>query len=183
MSEVRLQKLYNTKVVPELMKIFSESNKLAVPKLVKVTVNAGLGKALTEPKLIEIASNTLTRITGQKPSVRKARKSISNFKIKDGMTIGLKVTLRGRRMYEFLDKLFNVTLARVRDFRGVDDKALDDQGNITIGFKEHIVFPEIKSDEVESVHGLEVTITANSGNKERGRKLYELLGLPFAKKD
>lgn len=183
MSVPRLQKVYNDKVAPQLMKEFSLTNKLAVPKLLKVTINAGLGKSLTDSKLLEVAINTLTRITGQKPVVRKAKKSISNFKIKQGMVIGLKVTLRGRRMYEFLDKLFNVTLARVRDFRGIQNQALDGRGNITIGFKEHIVFPEIRSDEVESVHGLEVTITTSSGSNQRGQKLFELLGLPFAKKE
>ncbi len=183
MSEPRLQKFYNDKVAPQLMKDFSLTNKLAAPRLQKVTINVGLGKSLTDPKLVEIATNTLTRISGQKPVVRKAKKSISNFKIKQGMVIGLQVTLRGRRMYEFLDKLFHVTLARVRDFRGIKDTNLDGRGNITIGFKEHIVFPEIRNDEVESVHGLEVTITTSAENNDQGRKLFQLLGLPFAKKE
>ncbi|MFH1866478.1 MAG: 50S ribosomal protein L5 [Patescibacteria group bacterium] len=183
MSESRYKKLYQTKVVPTLMKEFSYPNRLAVPKVTKVTVNVGLGKALMEPKLQEVANNTLLRITGQKPIVRGARKSISNFKIKQGMIIGLQVTLRGPRMHDFLDKLINVSLARVRDFQGVAAKSLDGQGNLTIGFKEHIVFPEIKSDEVESIHGLEVTITTSAKTNQEGRRLLELLGLPFAKSE
>lgn len=183
MSANRLKQLYLSKVVPALTKEFSYSSPMAVPRLVKVTVNVGLGKALTEPKLTDVATKTLLRITGQKPVPRQARKSISNFKIREGMVIGLQVTLRGPRMYEFMDKLINVTLARVRDFRGISDKIFDGKGNLTIGFKEHLVFPEIKSDEVESIHGLEVSITTSAKNNAEGKRLLELLGLPFAKED
>lgn len=183
MSEVRLKQLYLTKVVPALMQEFGHANKLSVPKLLKVTVNVGLGKALTEPKLQEVATQTLSRITGQKPAARRARKSISNFKIRQGMIIGLQVTLRGRRMYEFMDKLINISLARVRDFRGVPAKIFDGQGNLTIGFKEHLVFPEIKNDEVESIHGLEVSITTSATTDAEGKRLLALLGLPFAKQE
>jgi len=183
MSQARLQQLFISKVVPALLKEFGYKSSMAVPRLTKVTVNVGLGKALTEPKLTEVATQTLSRITGQKPVPRPARKSISNFKIRQGMVIGLQVTLRGRRMYEFMDKLINVTLARVRDFRGVSSQALDGHGNMTMGFKEHLVFPEIKSDEVESIHGLEVAITTSAKTNAEGKRLLELLGLPFAKEE
>ncbi|MFH1111548.1 MAG: 50S ribosomal protein L5 [Patescibacteria group bacterium] len=183
MTDIRLKKKYQKEVIPLLMKEFSCSNVMAVPRVQKITLNIGLGKALTEPKLAEVATNTLLRISGQKPTLRHAKKSISNFKIRQGMVIGLQVTLRGRRMYEFLDKLINVSLPRVRDFRGISEKSFDGRGNLNIGFKEHIVFPEIKSDEVESLHGLEVAITTSAKNNQVGRRLFELLGLPFAKSE
>ncbi len=183
MLELRLKQKYHKEIVPTLIKEFGYQNILAVPKLVKTTINVGLGKSLTDPKLVEVATSTLTRITGQKPILRHAKKSISNFKIRQGMTIGLQVTLRGVRMYEFLDKLFNVSLPRVRDFRGVKLTALDQQGNLTVGFKEHIVFPEIKSDEVESIHGLEISITTTAKDNQKGRRLFELLGVTFAREE
>ncbi len=183
MTEPRLKHKYLKEVAPMLAKEFGYQNMLAVPKILKATVNVGLGKALSDPKLIEVATSTLSRITGQKPIVRRAKKSISNFKIRQGMIIGLQVTLRGNRMYEFLDKLFNISLPRVRDFRGIKASSLDQQGNLTIGFKEHIVFPEIKSDEVESLHGLEVSITTTAKNNKIGRRLFELLGVPFAREE
>ncbi|MFA4937391.1 MAG: 50S ribosomal protein L5 [Patescibacteria group bacterium] len=181
MIDLRLKKKYQKEAIPALMKEFAYANVMAVPRVLKVTLNVGLGRALTEAKIIEVATNTLLRITGQKPVQRRAKKSISNFKIRQGMVIGLQVTLRGNRMYEFLDKLINVSLPRVRDFRGVSLKNLDGCGNLNIGFKEHIVFPEIKSDEVESLHGLEIAISTSAKNNQAGRRLFELLGLPFAK--
>lgn len=183
MTDLRLKKKYQKEVIPALMKEFAYTNVMAVPRVQKITLNVGLGRALTEAKIIEVATNTLSRITGQKPIQRLAKKSISNFKIRQGMTIGLQVTLRGNRMYEFLDKLINVSLPRVRDFRGVSPKNLDGHGNLNIGFKEHIAFPEIKSDEVESLHGLEIAITTSAKNNQEGRRLFELLGLPFAKSE
>ncbi len=175
-----LKEFYFKEVVPQLKKDLAIHNSLAVPRLVKVVVNVGLGRALREPKLQEVALKTLERITGQKPVLNKARKSISNFKIRQGMVIGASVTLRGGRMYDFLQKLVQVALPRVRDFRGLSVKALDKQGNLSVGFKEHIVFPEIKSDEIEMLHGLEVAIVTTAAAREPGQRLFELLGFPFA---
>ncbi|MBI5733846.1 MAG: 50S ribosomal protein L5 [Candidatus Kerfeldbacteria bacterium] len=175
-----LKDFYFKEVVPQLKKDLAIHNNLAVPRLVKAVVNVGLGRAWREPKLQEVALKTLERITGQKPVLNKARKSISNFKIRQGMVIGASVTLRGGRMYDFLQKLVQVALPRVRDFRGLSLKALDKQGNLSIGFKEHIVFPEIKSDEIEMLHGLEVAIVTTAVSREQGQRLFELLGFPLA---
>jgi large subunit ribosomal protein L5 len=170
---------YRQQVVPALLKEFNLKNALAVPKLVKVVINVGLNQAARDSRLAEVAVKTLTRISGQKPVLTKAKKSISNFKIRQGMVVGTIVTLRGGRMYDFVDKLIHVALPRVRDFRGLSPQSIDEQGNLSIGFKEHLIFPEIRSDEVEVIHGLEVAITTNAGSRERGRKLLELLGFPF----
>ncbi|MBU0732383.1 50S ribosomal protein L5 [Patescibacteria group bacterium] len=175
----RLREKYNKEIKPALKEKFGYKNDLAVPRLEKVTVNIGLGKSLEDANFTETAVNTLTRITGQKPVLTRARKSISNFKIREGMAVGAKVTLRNDRMYEFLDKLMNVALPRVRDFRGISKKTVDQQGNMNIGFTEHIVFPEIQSDEVEKIHGLEVAMTTSAHNKEEGLALFEAMGMPF----
>ncbi|MFA4818811.1 MAG: 50S ribosomal protein L5 [Patescibacteria group bacterium] len=174
-----LQDIYRTKVVPEIKKEFGIKNNLAVPRLVKAVLNVGLGRALREPKVQEAAIKTLQRISGQKPVLTKARKSISNFKIRAGMVVGATVTLRGARMFDFLHKLVNATLPRVRDFRGLSVRGLDKQGNLAIGFREHTVFPEIKSDEIETVHGLEVAIVTTAKTRDQGQRLFELLGFPF----
>jgi len=166
---------------PVLKDEFKMRSVMQMPRLNKVVLNVGLGKALGDAKQQENAFKTLQRITGQKPVYTKARKSISNFKIRQGMVVGVSVTLRGSRMYDFLDKLVNITLPRVRDFRGLSATAVDKQGNLTIGFKEHVVFPEIRADEIESLHGLEVTIATTARQQQLGRRLFELLGFPFSK--
>jgi len=175
-----LKELYQTKVTPALKQEFGYKNVMAVPKLVKVTLNVGFGQAAKDPKLQEAAVKTLTRITGQKPVVTVARKSISNFKIRQGMPVGAMVTLRGTRMYDFLTKLTRVALPRVRDFRGLPKGSVDAQGNLSIGFREHMVFPEIRQDELEAMHGLEVSIVSTAGAKAPGKRLFELLGFPFS---
>lgn len=177
----RLRQRYEQQVLPVLRREFGYRNIHAVPRLAQVTVSCGLGQGAANPKLIEVATSTLARITGQRPALRRARKSIASFKVRQGMPVGLVVTLRGRRLYEFLDKLINVSLPRVRDFRGISRSSFDRRGNLTIGFHEHVVFPEIKSDEVETLHGLEVTIGTTAARDAEARRLLELLGLPFSK--
>lgn len=179
----RLKERYNKEIAPELEKELGITNVHAVPHLEKITVNVGVGKAQGDKKVIENVESTLQRITGQKAVATKAKKSISNFKLREGTVVGLMVTLRGERMYAFMDKLINVTLPRVRDFQGIERKSVDDHGNLNIGFREHIVFPEIKSDEVEQVHGLEVAITTSSNTSAGGMKLFEKMGVPFKKED
>lgn len=178
-----LKEKYEKEVVPELQKLLGRKNKLSLPRLEKVVINMGLGRAIREPKFIDVALSTLTRISGQKPVFTKAKKSISNFKIKKGMTVGAMVTLRGKRMYDFVEKLIRVTFPRVRDFRGIPTKTANEQGNLSIGFKEHLVFPEIKSDEVETIHGLEINIATTAKTKEEGIILLKLLGFPFQEKE
>lgn len=176
-----LKEKYTTQAVPELMKEFNYKNPLAVPKLVKVVLNVGLSHGLKDSKYIDVVEQTLMRITGQKPIKTKAKKSVSTFKIREGMLVGMKVTLRKKRMYDFVDKLVNISLARVRDFRGISSKAIDEQGNLTVGLREHIVFPEIRPDEVEKIHGLEITVVSDAKTKEEGLELLKLLGFPFKK--
>ncbi|MFH1145757.1 MAG: 50S ribosomal protein L5 [bacterium] len=170
------------KATKELGKELGVKNPMALPRVQKVTINVGLGQAKQDPKLTDVVVSTLTRITGQKPVLTKAKKSISSFKIREGMTVGAKVTLRGKRMWEFLDKLVSLALPRVRDFSGLSSNSFDRQGNYTIGFREHLVFPEIKSDEVEKIHGLELTISTTAKNEEQTKILLLALGFPFVKK-
>ena len=177
--ESRLQKQYREKVVPALQEKFGYKNVNQVPKLEKVTLNVGYGRHAKEASYIENVENTLKAITGQRPIHNKAKKSISNFKIRDGMDVGMSVTLRGSKMYDFVDKMISVTFPRVRDFRGLSRKAFDRQGNYSIGFKEHIAFPEIKSDAIDQIHGLEIIITNTANSKEEGEALLEKLGFPF----
>ena len=174
-----IKEKYNKEVLPKLKEELGLKNNLAVPRIDKVKLNIGLGKSLSDPKFSEVAESTLLRISGQKPVYTKAKKSISAFKIRDGMNVGITVTLRGKRMYDFIDKLINITIPRIRDFRGLDSKSIDQQGNLTIGIKEHIVFPEIKADEIEKLHGLEISIATTTDNKEHGYKLLKYLGFPF----
>ncbi|MDD5342246.1 MAG: 50S ribosomal protein L5 [Patescibacteria group bacterium] len=181
MSINQLEKLYREKVVPEMRRSFGYKNDLAVPRLVKAVINIGTGNATRDEKTKQAYTETLTRITGQKPVVRLARKSISSFKVRKGMAVGLSVTIRRRRLYDFVNKLVNVTLPRVRDFQGLEPKSLDGNGNLNIGFKENTVFPEIKPDEVENIHGLEVAIVTNAKSNKEALKLFELLGFPFKK--
>lgn len=175
-----LREQYQSKVIP----IFRERFRLpatAVPKVTKVVVHVGVGKILKEPKALETVEKTLARITGQKVVSTLARKSIAGFKSRKGLAIGRLVTLRGRRMEDFLEKMIAVALPRIRDFRGLDPKSFDGRGNYSLGFKEHLVFPEIRPDEVEQIHGLEVTVHTNASNDEKGRLLLESLGFPFHK--
>ncbi|MFH1173055.1 MAG: 50S ribosomal protein L5 [bacterium] len=175
----RLIKKYREEIVPALKAELGLSNQMAVPKLVKAVVSIGTGQGLRDPRFNEVAEDTLIRITGQKPITTLAKKSIATFKIRQGMKVGLKVTLRGRRLYDFVDKLVNISLPRIRDFRGLEAKLMDGQGNLTIGFKEHLSFPEIKSDEVEKIHGLEVTIVTTAKNDKDGLALFRKLGFPI----
>jgi len=179
MSDIKEQ--YLKTVVPALKEEFGFKNIHAVPKMEKVTLNIGLGKSISDSRYLEVAEKTLERITGQKPVATKARKSISNFKVREGMIVGMKVTLRGPRMYDFVDKLVNVTFPRVRDFRGISEKSVDRAGNFSYGFREHVAFPEIHPDEVELLHGLEVNITTTATSREEGLALFKKLGFPFKK--
>lgn len=183
MATIPIREKYAKDVVPALEKEFGYNNRHAIPRISKVVVHVGIGKDVKDAKVLETATDTLRRITGQLPVKTVAKKSISNFKIREGMVIGLKVTLRGRRMEDFLTKMINVALPRVRDFHGVSDSIVDKTGNATIGFKEHLVFPEIRSDEVERVHGLEVTIQTTAQSKAEGIALLKGLGFPFTQKD
>lgn len=176
-----LKEVFKKEIAPKLMSDFKFKNINATPRLQKIVVNVGFGKMTKEPKILETVESTLKRITGQKPILTKAKKSISNFKMRQGQIIGAKVTLRGQRMYDFLEKLIKITLPRVRDFRGIPEKVLDSNGNLTVGFKEFLPFPEIRPDEVERVHGLEVTIVSNAGNLEIAKKMFTYLGFPFSK--
>lgn len=180
MSRVpRLLERYRNEVVPALMERFGYKNVMEVPKIEKVVINVGLGEALQNAKAIENMSRDLALITGQRPVVTRARKSIAAFKLRKGAPIGLKVTLRGKRMYDFLDRLFNVALPRVRDFRGVSPDSFDGRGNYTLGIREHIIFPEVNYDEVDRVRGMEVTIVTTAETDEEARELLRLLGMPF----
>ena len=175
-----LKEKYRQEVVPALIRDFQYTNVMEVPRLVKVVVNIGLGEALQNAKAMDAASNDLGLITGQKPVIRKARKSIATFKVRTGNPIGAKVTLRGMRMYDFLDRLLNIALPRQRDFRGVSPDAFDGRGNYTLGLREQLLFPEIEYDKVDRLRGLEITIVTTAKTDEEGRRLLQLMGMPFA---
>ncbi len=175
----RLLERYREEIVPELRERFGYRNVMEVPAIEKVVVNIGLGEAIQNAKALDAASRDLAVITGQKPLITRARKSIATFKLRKGMPIGLKVTLRGRRMYDFLDRLFNVALPRVRDFRGVSPDAFDGRGNYSLGIREQLIFPEIDYDKIDRVRGLEVTIVTTAETDEEARELLRLLGMPF----
>jgi len=179
----RLFDYYRSEVIPGLMKTFSYKNIMQVPKIEKVVVNMGLGAAVAEPKILEEAVRELESITGQKASVRKAKKAISNFKLREGVSIGAMVTLRKERMYEFLDRLINVALPRVRDFRGLSDKSFDGRGNYTLGVKEQIIFPEINVDKITRVLGMDVTIVTSAKSDNEAYELLKSFGMPFIKKE
>ena len=178
---LNLYEKYKKEVVPAMMKQLGYSNVMQVPKVAKVILNAGIGRFVKEPHFIENVENTLKKITGQKSVRAKAKKSISNFKIREGMEIGVLVTLRGKRMYQFLEKLVAITFPRVRDFRGLNDKSFDRSGNFTVGFKENLAFPEIKAEEIEKIHGLQIIINTTAKNKQEGKILLTNLGFPFSK--
>ncbi len=178
---IALKTRYQKEVVPALMKAFQYRNVMEVPRIRKVVVNIGLGEALDNPKALEAAMNDLMLITGQKPVATKARKSIANFKLREGRIIGVKVTLRGDRMWAFLDRLMNIALPRVRDFRGVSPEAFDGRGNYTLGLRDQLVFPEIEYDKIDKLRGMEVSIVTTAKTDEQARLLLQLLGMPFRK--
>jgi large subunit ribosomal protein L5 len=175
----RLKDIYQKEIVPILMEDFGYNNVMQAPRLVKVVVNVGLGEALQEAKALDGATRDLSTITGQRPIITRARKSIAGFKLREGMAIGAKVTLRGRRMYDFLDRLVNVTLPRQRDFRGVSRDAFDGRGNYTLGLEEQLAWPEIEYDSIDKARGMEITIVTTAKTDEEARRLLTLLGMPF----
>ena len=177
----RLKERYQTEVVPALMKSLSFENLMQVPKVQKIVLNIGLGEAMDNPKALDAASADLVAITGQKPVITKARVSIANFKLREGRAIGSKVTLRGERMWAFLDRLVNVVLPRVRDFRGISRDAFDGRGNYTLGLREQLIFPEIEYDKIDKIRGLEITIVTTAETDDHAAALLEMLGMPFRK--
>jgi large subunit ribosomal protein L5 len=179
----QLQEKYQKEVREQLMKDFELTNVMQVPRVEKVVVNVGVGsETQNDSKALDAAVSDMTIITGQKPIIAKARKSIANFKLRENKPIGVKVTLRGQRMWAFLDRLMNVALPRVRDFRGVPSEAFDGRGNYTLGLREQLVFPEIEYDKIDKVRGMEITVVTTAPNDEQGRRLLQLLGMPFARK-
>jgi len=179
---LRLLEKYKNEIIPQMQEKFSYKNVMEVPKLEKIVVNMGVGAATQDSKLLEVAVRDLETITGQKPQIRKAKKSISNFKLREGMAIGAKVTLRKRYMYEFLDRLISVAIPRVRDFRGIPDKSFDGRGNYTLGIKEQIIFPEINVDKVTKVLGMDVTFVTTAKTDNEAYELLLAFGMPFKKK-
>lgn len=174
-----LKERYHAEIRPALMKELGIENVMAAPKVTKVTVSVGLSQAIKEPKVLETVEQTLRRITGQAPVKTKAKKSIAGFKIREGMVVGMMVTLRGDRMWDFLTRLTQFTFPRIRDFRGISPNIVDDRGNLSIGFRENLAFPEIRADEVERVHGLQITVTTTAGDRAKGLALFKALGFPF----
>ena len=177
----RLIQVYREKIVPQLRTSLALSNPMEVPKITKITVNMGVGEAVADRKLIDAAVADLTRITGQKPIICKSKKAIASFKLREGLAIGCKVTLRGARMYEFLDRLISVAMPRIRDFRGVSARAFDGRGNYTLGVKEQIIFPEIQYDAIDQLRGMDITITTTARDNQHGRALLEAFNFPFRK--
>ena len=178
----RLKDRYQKDVMPALKKEFGYQNVMAIPRIDKVVINMGLGEATTNAKLADVGADELGRITGQKPVITRAKKSIAQFKVRKGMPIGTMVTLRGERMWEFLDRLLNIALPRVRDFRGVSARGFDGRGNFTMGVREQIIFPEIEYDKIDKVRGMQITIITTAKTDEESKRLLELLGMPFAKR-
>jgi large subunit ribosomal protein L5 len=177
-----LQEKYTKEIAPALMEAFEIKNPMQVPRIEKVVINMGLGEAVQQPNVIEAATKELTLLAGQKPVVTRARKSISTFKLREGMPIGVMVTLRGERMYEFLERLIYVALPRVRDFKGVSDKAFDGRGNYSLGVREQIIFPEIDYDAVDKMRGMNITLVTTAEDDEKALKLLTLMGMPFRRK-
>ena len=177
----RLQEIYREKIVPQLRSELGLKNPMEVPKITKITVNMGVGEAVADRKLMDAAVADLTKITGQKPLICKSKKAIAGFKIRDGVPIGCMVTLRGDRMYEFLDRLISVAMPRIRDFRGVSARAFDGRGNYTLGVKEQIIFPEIQYDAIDQVRGMDITITTTARDNAQGRALLTAFNFPFRK--
>ena len=177
----RLQDKYTKEIAPALMTKFGYKSPMQIPKLEKIVINIGMGDAKDNPKVIEAACSDLAAITGQKPVVTKARKSVANFKLREGMNIGCKVTLRSDKMYEFLDKLFNVALPRVRDFRGISADSFDGRGNYALGIKEQLIFPEIDYDKIDKIRGMDIIIVTTAQSDEEARELLDLMGAPFVR--
>ena len=177
----RLKDTYEKEAAPALMKKFGYKSVMQIPKLNKIVVNVGCGEARDNPKILEAVISDLTQITGQKPVLCKAKKSVANFKLREGMTIGSKVTLRGDRMYEFLDRLFNLALPRVRDFRGINPNSFDGRGNYSMGVKEQLIFPEIDYDKIDKVRGMDICFITTAKTDEEARELLSLMGAPFAR--
>lgn len=176
---IRLAEQYKEKIVPALVNEFKYKNQMQVPKLEKIVVSMGLGRAIADKKIMELAVSEMTKIVGQKPLICKAKKSVSNFKLREGMDIGVKVTLRRTQMYEFLDRLINLAIPRVRDFRGLNPKGFDGAGNYNMGLNEIAVFPEVDQDKITMPMGLNITMVTTAGNDEQGRQLLKLFGMPF----
>jgi large subunit ribosomal protein L5 len=181
MATARLKTKYNDEIRPALIERFGYSTPMKAPKIEKITVNMGVGEAKQDSKMLEAATEQLGMITGQRPNVRRARKSIAQFKVREGMPVGVAVTLRGDRAYEFLDRLMSTAIPRIRDFRGLNPRAFDGRGNYSMGVREQIIFPEIDYDEVDQVRGLDITITTNASSDEEAFALLEAIGMPFSK--
>ncbi|CVK21148.1 MULTISPECIES: 50S ribosomal protein L5 [Sporomusa] len=180
MATTRLKEKYANEVAQAMMQKFGYKNVMEIPKVEKVVINMGVGEAVGNPKVLDAAVNDMTLIAGQKPVITRAKKSIAAFKIREGMPIGAKVTMRGERMYQFLDKLFNIALPRVRDFRGINPKAFDGRGNYTLGVKEQLIFPEIDYDKVDKIRGMDIIIVTTAKTDEEARELLKLMGMPFS---
>ncbi|MBW4049852.1 MAG: 50S ribosomal protein L5 [Proteobacteria bacterium] len=178
---VRLQKYYREQVLSRLQRDLGIANPMEVPRITKITVNMGVGEAVADKKVMDAAVADLAKITGQKPLVTKSRKAIASFKIREGLAIGCKVTLRGARMYEFLDRLISIAIPRIRDFRGVSPRSFDGQGNYSLGVKEQIIFPEIQYDQIDQIRGMDITITTTAKDSRQGRALLEAFNFPFRK--
>jgi large subunit ribosomal protein L5 len=181
MATARLKTRYNDEIRPALVERFGYSTPMQAPRIEKVTVNMGVGEAKQDSKLLDAASQQLASITGQKPNVRRARKSIAQFKVREGMPVGVAVTLRGERSYEFLDRLMSVAIPRIRDFRGLNPRAFDGRGNYSMGVREQIIFPEVDYDEIDQVRGLDITITTTAASDDEAYALLEAIGMPFVK--
>ena len=179
--EARLQKQYRETVLPKLKQQLELDNDMQVPRITKITVNMGVGEAVADKKIMDHATEDLAKITGQKPAVRNSRKSVATFKLREGLPVGCKVTLRGARMYDFLDRLINIAMPRIRDFRGVNPRSFDGSGNYSFGVKEQIIFPEIAYDQIDQLRGMDITITTTAGDDASGRALLEAFNFPFRK--
>jgi len=179
---MNLQEKYKKEIIIKLKEEFGYKNNMQVPKIEKVVVNVGVGKGLKDSAFIDHVESTLQRISGQQPVKTKAKKSISNFKIREGMVVGIKVNIRGKKMYDFVEKLITITLPRIRDFRGLSLKSVDQKGNLNLGIREHISFPEIKADEIDKLHGLEVSVVTDAKTRQEGISLFKAMGFPFKDK-
>ena len=176
-----MQQIYREKIVPELKQNLGLKNTMQVPRILKITVNMGVGEAVADKKVMDAATADLAKITGQKPAITKAKKSVATFKVRDGQAIGCKVTLRGARMYEFLDRLVNIAIPRIRDFRGISSRSFDGRGNYSLGVKEQIIFPEIQYDQIDQIRGMDITISTSAADDKHGRALLEAFKFPFRK--
>jgi large subunit ribosomal protein L5 len=177
----RLKQIFNEKLVPDLKAKLGLKNTMQVPRILKITINMGVGEAVADKKVMDAATADLAKITGQKPAVTKAKKSVATFKVRDGQAIGCKVTLRGDRMYEFLDRLVSIAIPRIRDFRGISTRSFDGRGNYSLGVKEQIIFPEIQYDQIDQIRGMDITISTSARDDKHGRALLEAFNFPFRK--